>query len=196
MTGLLKRQWRDHASRRRLVMLVSGALLLLGLGAGAFVATAALRDPLLAAAAMVAGADIARRAFDGLRRRQFTIDLLVTIAAVGALVIGEAWEAAAVTFLFVFGAWLEARTLGRTRQALSNLLELAPVTALVMRGGEAVEVDPTEVRVGETVMVRPGARIPVDGIVREAARRSTRARSPASRCPWRRAAATRSTRAR
>ena len=167
MTGLLKRQWRDHASRRRLVMLVSGALLLLGLGAGAFVATAALRDPLLAAAAMVAGADIARRAFDGLRRRQFTIDLLVTIAAVGALVIGEAWEAAAVTFLFVFGAWLEARTLGRTRQALSNLLELAPVTALVMRGGEAVEVDPTEVRVGETVMVRPGARIPVDGIVRE-----------------------------
>ncbi|GMV03270.1 MAG: cation-translocating P-type ATPase [Burkholderiaceae bacterium] len=167
MTGLLKRQWRDQTARRRLVMLVSGALLLLGLGADAFVATTGLREPLLATAALVAGADIARRAFDGLRRRQFTIDLLVTIAAVGALAIGEAWEAAAVTFLFVFGAWLEARTLGRTRQALSNLLELAPVTALVMRGGEPVEVDPTDVRLGETVMVRPGARIPVDGIVRE-----------------------------
>jgi Cd2+/Zn2+-exporting ATPase len=167
VTGLLKRQWRDQTARRRLVMLVSGALLLLGLGADAFVATTGLREPLLATAALVAGADIARRAFDGLRRRQFTIDLLVTIAAVGALAIGEAWEAAAVTFLFVFGAWLEARTLGRTRQALSNLLELAPVTALVMRGGEPVEVDPTDVRLGETVMVRPGARIPVDGIVRE-----------------------------
>jgi len=167
VTGLLKRQWRDHASRRRLVMLVSGALLLLGVGTGELAATEALRQPLLVAAALVAGADIARRAFEGLRRRQFTIDLLVTIAAVGALIIGEAWEAAAVTFLFVFGAWLEARTLGRTRQALSSLLELAPLTALVMRGGEPVEVDPSEVRVGETVLVRPGARIPVDGIVRE-----------------------------
>ncbi len=167
MTGPLKRQWRDHASRRRLVMLVSGALLLLGVGTGQLAATEAFRQPLLVAAALVAGVDIARRAFDGLRRRQIGIDLLVTIAAVGALVIGEAWEAAAVTFLFVFGAWLEARTLGRTRQALSSLLELAPVSALVMRGGEPVEVDPSEVRVGETVLVRPGARIPVDGIVRE-----------------------------
>jgi len=167
VTGPLKRQWRDHASRRRLVMLVSGALLLLGVGTGQLAATEAFRQPLLVAAALVAGVDIARRAFDGLRRRQIGIDLLVTIAAVGALVIGEAWEAAAVTFLFVFGAWLEARTLGRTRQALSSLLELAPVSALVMRGGEPVEVDPSEVRVGETVLVRPGARIPVDGIVRE-----------------------------
>jgi len=167
VTGPLKRQWRDHASRRRLVMLVSGALLLLGVGTGQLAATEAFRQPLLVAAALVAGVDIARRAFDGLRRRQIGIDLLVTIAAVGALVIGEAWEAAAVTFLFVFGAWLEARTLGRTRQALSSLLELAPLTALVMRDGEPVEVDPSEVRVGETVLVRPGARIPVDGIVRE-----------------------------
>ncbi len=158
---------RTPAGRRSAVLAVSGVLLVAGLLAGRIPSLGGAQQALLAAAALVAGADIARRAFDGLLRRQFTIDLLVTIAAVGALVIGEAWEAAAVTFLFVFGAWLEARTLDRTRDALSGLLELAPVTALVVRDGATTEVDPAEVRLGEIVLVRPGDRVPVDGIVRD-----------------------------
>ena len=163
--NVLRQQWADPASRRRLLTIVSGMLLLLGLGAGQFAITEAARTPLLVAAALVAGFDIARRAIDGLRRRQITIELLVTIAATGALIIGEAWEAAAVTFLFIFGAWLEARTLSQTRRALSNLLDLAPITALVMRDGRFVEIDPSDVEPGETVLVQPGSRIPVDGNV-------------------------------
>ena len=89
----------------------------------------------------------------------------MTIAATGALIIGEHWEASAVTFLFIFGAWLEARTLSRTRQALSRLLDLAPLTALVMRDGRLVDIDPAEVEPGETVLVQPGSKIAVDGIV-------------------------------
>ncbi|MCO5101710.1 MAG: cadmium-translocating P-type ATPase [Burkholderiaceae bacterium] len=158
---------RAPAARRRAVLATSGTLLVAGLVAGRIAGLADVQQALLAAAAIAAGADIARRAFDGLRRRQFTIDLLVTIAAIGALAIGEAWEAAAVTFLFVFGAWLEARTLDRTRDALSGLLELAPVTALVLRDDDTIEVDPSEVRVGELVLVRPGDRVPVDGVVRD-----------------------------
>src|SRR5690625_3213958 len=116
-------------------------------------------------ATAAAGAGIASRALQALYRRQSSIELLVTIAAVGALFIGEYWEAAAVTFLFTFGAFLEARTLQATRGALENLLELAPETATVLRDGQVLEISPFEVLEGETVLVRPGARLPVDGTV-------------------------------
>ncbi len=163
---MLRSQWTDQAARRRLLTAISGVLLILGLAAGRLPGVEAARSPLLFLAALVAGFDIARRALGGARRRQITIEQLVTIAAVGALAIGEVWEAAAVTFLFIFGAWLEARTLSRTRAELSRLLDLAPITALVMREGEPIEVDAGEVEPGETVLVRPGGKIPVDGIVR------------------------------
>jgi Cd2+/Zn2+-exporting ATPase len=89
----------------------------------------------------------------------------VTIAAVGAIAIGEFWEAAAVTFLFLLGAYLETRTLQKTRRALQDLLDQAPLTAIVLRDGRQVEVVAGEVLVGETVLVKPGAKLPVDGEV-------------------------------
>ena len=128
---------------------------------------AGLQYPFLLAAAIIAGSDIAFRAVASARRKQVTIEQLVTIAAVGAIAIGEVWEAAAVTFLFIFGAWLEARTMARTRQALAGLLDLAPEVALVIRDGETREIDPADVLLGETVLVQPGGRVPVDGIVRK-----------------------------
>src|SRR5690606_35261153 len=82
-------------------------------------------------------------------------------------VIGEVWEAAAVTFLFMFGAWLEMRTMGQTRGALKALLSAAPATAVVLRDGEAVEIAAQAVQPGETVLVKAGQRIPVDGEVVE-----------------------------
>lgn len=120
---------------------------------------------LMVAAAVVAGGPIAVRAARAVRARTIGIELLVTIAAAGAVVIGEYWEAAAVTFLFAVGGALEAATLGRTRRALSDLLDLAPTVAVVLRDGEQVTVAPEEVAVGETVLVKNGARVPVDGEV-------------------------------
>jgi Cd2+/Zn2+-exporting ATPase len=155
----------DPKLRRQLLVMAAGTLLLAGLGAEHLFGWLGLAGGLMVAAALLAGADIAARAIRGLGRRQVTIELLVTVATVGALAIGEYWEAAAVTFLFSFGAYLEARTLSRTRQALAGLIDLAPPTALVLQGEQTVEVAPHAVEPGATVVIRPGARVPVDGEV-------------------------------
>src|SRR5690606_27242160 len=104
---------------------------------------------LMVAAALLAGSEIAVRAWRALKVRHLSIELLVTFAAAGALAIGEVWEAAAVTFLFMFGAWLEMRTMGQTRGALKELLDAAPATATVLRDGEAVEVPAHAVQASE-----------------------------------------------
>ncbi len=157
--------WNNPRQRRQALVIASGALILAALAAGSGLKWQPVGNILMAAAAVAAGWDIAVRAIVSLRNRHVSIELLVTIATVGALVIGEYWEAAAVTFLFILGAYLEARTLSHTRQVLQGLLNLAPVTAIVVRGGQQVEVAPHEVEIGETVLVKPGAKLPVDGEV-------------------------------
>jgi len=116
-------------------------------------------------AAVIGGYDVAKHAYYELRSRTVGIKTLVTLAAVGAVAIGEYWEAAAVVFLFSLGGYLEGRTMRKTRTALQELLELTPATALVRRDGNDVEVPAREVDEGETVIVKPGAKIPVDGEV-------------------------------
>lgn len=150
---------------REVLTLGSGMLIAAALLAGNAPGGTAWYNALMAAAALVAGADIAARAVRSLRNRHISIELLVTIATAGALLIGEYWEAAAVTFLFMLGAYLEARTLSRTRQVLQSLLDLAPTTAIVLRDGRQEEVAPGEVAFGEPVLIKPGGKVPVDGEV-------------------------------
>jgi len=120
---------------------------------------------LMTLAAIVTGIPVARLAWNGLMDRQVSIPLLVTIAAVGAIWIGEPWEAAAVTYLYVLGGYLEDLTLSRTRAALRSLIDLRPRTARLKEGG-ALTVAPAEaVKKGQTVVVLPGDRVPVDGVV-------------------------------
>jgi len=155
-----------HPARRRLWLTIgSGSLIAAGLLARYGFGMVDLWAALMAVAALLAGSDIAARAWNALRVKHLSIELLVTVAAAGALFIGEYWEAAAVTFLFMLGAWLEMRTMGQTRGALKELLSAAPATAVVLREGEAVEVAAHEVQPGETVLVKAGQRIPVDGEV-------------------------------
>jgi Cd2+/Zn2+-exporting ATPase len=146
-------------------LLASGILI-----AGAWVVRLAAGEPslyatLMTGAAVIAGTPIAREAVGRLSARQFSIALLVTIATIGALWIGEPWEAAAVTFLYAFGGWLENLTLARTRAALRSLVDLAPRTARVKRGDDLAIVAADDVSPGETVVVLPGDRVPVDGRV-------------------------------
>src|SRR5690606_7460299 len=96
----------NPAQRRQTITLTSGALIVAALIAGHALALDTLRDALMILAALIAGWDIAGRAFYALRNRHVSIELLVTIATAGALAIGEYWEAAAVTFLFMLGAYL------------------------------------------------------------------------------------------
>ena len=120
---------------------------------------------LMIAIAVAAGAPIAKEAVTKLRMRQFSIALLVVLASIGAILIGEAWEAAVVTVLYVLGGWLESRTLARTRSALRELVDAMPRTARVRRGDDIVEVSAYEVVRGDIVVVRPGDLVPVDGEV-------------------------------
>lgn len=124
-----------------------------------------ISDLLMIAAAVVAGAPILRKAINALMVRSIAIDLLVSIAAIGALIIGEYWEAAAVTFLFAIGHALEAGTMNKTRSALAELVAVAPDVAVVLREGTQVEVPAAQVRQDETVLVKNGAKVPVDGVV-------------------------------
>jgi Cd2+/Zn2+-exporting ATPase len=159
-------KWLEPTAEVRMqLMLLSGLLIVIGLAAGWLLGWHGIRVSFLVAAALVAGYDIALRAWRALLNRHFSIELLVTIATTGALLIGEVWEAAAVTFLFMFGAYLEARTLNRTRQVLEDLLDLAPTSAVVLRDGEQREVPAYEVDAGESVLVKGGMKVPVDGEV-------------------------------
>lgn len=108
---------------------------------------------------------IAIQAYQALRIKVVSIDVLVTIAVVGAFIIRNYEEAAIVTFLFLFGAFLEQRTLSKTRSAIKELTEMAPETALKLIAGAFEEVDVEEVEVGDVLLVKTGAKVPVDGVV-------------------------------
>ena len=159
------RIWNDPAERRKWITATSGVLIALALVAGRVVGWSEAGPALMTAAALLAGGDIATRAWAAVRVRHLGIEVLVTIAAVGALIIGEVWEAAAVTFLFALGGYLEARTRAGTRRAIEALLDVAPATAVVLRSGDVVTVPADEVRAGEVVLIKPGAQVPVDGEV-------------------------------
>ena len=118
---------------------------------------------------VLAGYNIFKTAIVSLRYGVVGIDLLVSIAAIGALIIGEYWEAQAVTFLFTFGDYLESLTLEKTRDSIRSLMDLAPDIARVRRNGEEIEISPDDVVFGDHVVIRPGEMIPVDGAVVEGA---------------------------
>src|SRR5699024_5864314 len=98
----LKEQWNDLARRKLWIVSISGVAIVIALITGRIFDRFDIHDPLMIIAAVIAGTDIAIRSIRALMRKQITIELLVTIAATGALIIGEYWESAAVTFLFVF----------------------------------------------------------------------------------------------
>ncbi|HKM30475.1 MAG TPA: heavy metal translocating P-type ATPase [Bacilli bacterium] len=109
---------------------------------------------------------IAIQAYQALKVKVISIDVLVTLAVIGAFFIKNFEESAIVTFLFLLGAFLEQRTLNKTRSAIKELTEMAPESALrQMENGNFEEVAVDEVDVGDILLVKTGAKIPVDGTV-------------------------------
>jgi Cd2+/Zn2+-exporting ATPase len=126
MLSRLVAVYRNPADRRKWLTVASGMFITAALVVFYGFGQAAPWAPLMTIAAVLAGYDIALRAWASLRLRHLSIELLVIVAAVGALFIDNHWESAAVTFLFMLGAWLETRTMSRTRGALKALLDAAP----------------------------------------------------------------------
>jgi len=120
----------------------------------------------LLAASIIGIAPIAIQAYESLKVRVVSIDVLVTVAVIGAVIIHNVEESAIVTFLFLFGSYLEQRTLHKTRSAIKELTALAPETALKKTAdGSFEEVGIEEIEENDVVLVRTGASIPVDGTV-------------------------------
>jgi len=122
---------------------------------------------LFAAAVVCGGWFVGPKAWAALRRRRPDMNLLMTVAVLGAAAIGEWFEAAAVAFLFSLSLVLESWSVSRARRAIESLLTLTPPKARYIRGGdgEIVEGAVEDVPVGSTVLVRPGERVPLDGFV-------------------------------
>ncbi|QIN82263.1 heavy metal translocating P-type ATPase [Rubrobacter tropicus] len=129
-----------------------------------------------ATAIVVGGVQIFRAALSGLRARQLDMNVLMSAATIGAAGIGEWAEAASVVVLFSAGNALQAYAVDRTRGAVRSLVRLAPDEVLVRRGDGEVVVPTGEVGIGEVVILRPGERLAVDGVVAEGA--STMDESP------------------
>jgi Zn2+/Cd2+-exporting ATPase len=115
------------------------------------------------AAIIAGGSFIFPKAASAAKRLSLDMNLLMTIAVIGAALIGEWSEAAAVTFLFGLSELLEAFSVHRARNAIESLLELAPETALLHQRGRLEEVPVNEIAVGEVIAVKSAARIPLDG---------------------------------
>lgn len=117
------------------------------------------------AAYVLGGFYTVREAIDNLRLRKFEIDTLMLVAAAGAASLGAWAEGALLLFLFSLGHALEHFAMGRAKQAIEALAELAPPTATVRRDGDVREVPVGELRIGDVVLVRPNERLPADGFL-------------------------------
>lgn len=153
-------------SKKNHIALVSAVLIAVGFAGSLGFKNEVVALWALAAASVLGVAPIAIQAYQALRVRVVSIDVLVTIAVIGAFLIRNFEESAIVTFLFLFGAFLEQRTLNKTRSAIKELTEMAPESALKrMPDGEFQEVAVDGVAVGDILLVKTGAKIPVDGSV-------------------------------
>lgn len=152
-------------NRNRLTA-ITGILIVLAFAAKWLFKSETAESGLLLAASLIGGFPIAASAWQALKVKVISIDLLVTLAILGAFVIQEFEESAIVAFLFLFGAYLEQRTLSKTRSAIKELVEMVPETALRQTAdGDFEEVDLDDLDEGDILLVKTGGKIPVDGEV-------------------------------
>lgn len=149
------------------ITLVTGILIVLGMLSKYLLQFTFGYQVILAVASIIAVIPIAVRAWSALRNKVFSIELLVSTAVIGAFIIGEFNESAIVTFLFLFGSYLESKTLQKTRTAIKGLTDMSPTTATLVTDDGTEEVDVDDVDEGDVVLVKTGSQVPVDGIVVE-----------------------------
>ncbi len=117
------------------------------------------------AATLIGGYPIFKEAFENIVERKMTMELSMTIALLSALAIGEFFTALVITGFVLAAEVLEGLTVGRGRRAIQSLLDFLPRTVAVRRNDQVIEIASDQVRVGDTVIVKPGGHIPVDGLV-------------------------------
>lgn len=145
------------------LIIMSGVFIALGF-IGSFNGVSTLMSTILYAIAMViSGYKPARSAFYAIKSRSLDMNVLMSVAAIGAALIGEWLEGATVVWLFAIGNLLQTKSIERTRNSIRNLMELAPPEAWVKVGSELIKKPVEEISIGDTVIVKPGDKIPLDG---------------------------------
>lgn len=152
--------------RGRLAMTIaSGVLLIAGLGLEWAGTQSQMPVPLLVLSAIAGGWFIVPRGLMAARNRTLDMNFLMSVAAIGAGAIGQWGEAASALFLFAIAQLLETYSMDRARNAIAALMDLSPTEATVRRDGQDVTVSVADVALGETILIKPGQRIPLDGVV-------------------------------
>jgi Cd2+/Zn2+-exporting ATPase len=155
--------WPD---RRISLIAVSAVLFSIGLISAFVFSQTGIATILFGATAILTGYHIAREGFETLfLQHRLSIDFLITLASIGSFVIGHSEEGAAVVFLFYIAEWLEDRASDRARQSISSLVELAPEVTQVRKNGEVQEMCVQDIEIGDVILIKPGERIPLDGVV-------------------------------
>lgn len=149
---------------RRRVFISLGAIIF-GHAAQLALGAESISTPLFLLAAAVGGWGNFRKAVRSVPRLDFNMAVLMSVAIVGAVAIGELEEAAVVAMLFAVSEMLEAWSLERARRSIRELMDIAPRSARVERGGRTVEVPVEDIAVGDVMLVRPGEKIAMDGAV-------------------------------
>jgi len=172
-TGM--RAWLEHEEpvsttdesgrRRRALVSMSGVGLVAGLAIHFFGGETSVANAFFAASMLSGGMLTARRAWSAARVRSLDINVLMIVAAAGAIVLGQWSEGAAVIFLFAVAQTLEARTLERARSAIRALMDLTPNEAIVRDGTMDRRVNVDALTPGAIIVVRPGDKVPLDGVV-------------------------------
>jgi Cd2+/Zn2+-exporting ATPase len=163
----LRNHGGDHEEPSWAPLAASGALIAAGLVVRYATGMALVADAMLLAAMLVSGYRVASAGLRSLLSGGITIDLLITVAAVGATAIGHLEEGASVVFLFSLAERLEDYASDRARHGIEALMDLRPEVAVVRRSGEEVSVPVEDVLPGEVFVLRPGGRVPLDGVIVE-----------------------------
>lgn len=155
--------WSKHSAL--LFTVLSGLLAAIGITLDALETSTKITTPILSAAILLGGWKVAIRAFYALKNRVPDMNLLMTVAMIGAMIIGEWAEASSVVFLFSLALMLESLSMDRARRSIHQLLDLSPRKATVRRNGSLESVPVEEIKIEDTIIVRPGERLPLDGLV-------------------------------
>lgn len=116
---------------------------------------------------LLIGLEVVKKAFSGIKRKQMMDEnFLMTIATFGAFLLGDLGEACAVMLFYQVGEWFQSYAVGKSRKSITDLMDICPEYANVKRGESLEEVAPDSVQVGESIVIKPGERVPLDGIVR------------------------------
>ncbi len=161
--------WEEEESKKdkKLNMALSAVLLSVGLILEFILKMDLPALILFLATAWISGYGIAREGVSSLFQKRVSIDLLMTIAAAGAFMIGHGEEGATVVFLFNVAEFLEDYATEKARRSVHSMMKLTPETTVVRRGGREERVHVHNVEVNELILVRPGERVPLDGVVKE-----------------------------